>query len=303
MNKDFKISKIPHLNLIVFINKISLPPMSYDYSTIEHDFLHMKDYFNNYKFTYKERRSKLDFLQNITNEPGHDTSSLIASSKEQLVEVKNVYKKTDAEIKELSKSIFEEQEKLQSNTLFLENLSREEEQLRNELARLTILNENILIYDRFTNELDELENEIKNTLLELENTVSSINPDNIESLSNEEKILREERNELASKQRRLTIINTDNFIEDIFYWKRNYLDFLENIFGEITVSVSGDRFTLKIVLKENILELTVKGKQLIEAYLSKNVSTEILEEFERVKEYSFKINDAKPLLSFFTIKC
>ena len=277
--------------------------MAYDFSTIEHDFLHMKDYFSNYKFTYKERRSKLDFLQNITNEPGHDTSSLIASSKEQLVEVKNIYKKTDVEIRELSKSIFEEQEKLQSNMLFLENLSKEEEQLRNEMARLNSLNENILIYDKFNSELDEIEKEIKSTFIELEDTMTAINPENLEALATEEKILREERNDLASKQRRLTIINTDNFIEDIFYWKRNYLDFLEQIFGQITVSISGDKFTFKVTQKENILEFVVKGKQLIESYLSKNLPSEILEEFERMKEYSIKINDARPLLSFFTNKC
>lgn len=277
--------------------------MVYDYSTIEHDFLHMKDYFSNYKFTYKERRSKLDFLQNIVNEPGHDTSSLIASSKEQLVEVKSIFKKTDLEIRELSKNVYEEEEKLKSNKVILENLEREEEMLNEELVNLTALNENILIYDKFNSELDEVENEIKNSFLELQNTVNSIAPEVIESKIEEEKILKEERNDLASKQRRLTIINTDNFIEDIFYWKRNYLDFLEKIFGIITINVSGDKFAFKVSQNETVLEFIVKGKHLIEAYLSKNQPIEILEEFEKIKEYSCTINDAKPLLYFFMMHC
>ena len=62
--------------------------MEDDFSTIDHDFLHIKDYFSNYKFGYKERLSKLDFFQNLNNESTIDTSELILSAKSQLVEVK-----------------------------------------------------------------------------------------------------------------------------------------------------------------------------------------------------------------------
>lgn len=277
--------------------------MAYDLSTIEHDFIHMKDYFSNYKFTYKERRSKLDFLQNITNEPCHDTTVLIASSKEQLVEVKNIYKNTDLEIRELSKSIFIEEESLKENKRILEDLSNEEENLKNELARLTRLNETILIYDKLNGELDEVENEINKVFVDIENTSNAIDPTSVESKKNEEKNLREERNDLAAKQRRLTIINTENYIEDIYFWKRSYLDILEKVFGAITVTATGDKFNLKVVKNESVLEVVVKGKMLSEAYLSKNQCVETLEEFEKIKEYAFMINDAKPMLSFFSAHC
>lgn len=277
--------------------------MAYDLSTIEHDFIHMKDYFSNYKFTYKERRSKLDFLQNITNEPCHDTTVLIASSKEQLVEVKNIYKNTDLEIRELSKSIFIEEESLKENKRILEDLSNEEENLKNELARLTRLNETILIYDKLNGELDEVENEINKVFVDIENTSNAIDPTSVESKKNEEKNLRDERNDLAAKQRRLTIINTENYIEDIYFWKRSYLDILEKVFGAITVTATGDKFNLKVVKNESVLEVVVKGKMLSEAYLSKNQCVETLEEFEKIKEYAFMINDAKPMLSFFSAHC
>lgn len=283
--------------------------MKEDYSTIEHDFLHVKDYFSNYKFTYKERRSKLDFLLNITNEPARDTTSLIASSKEQLVEAKNIYKKLDEEMKELSVETYNEEQSLARNTERLAELNELESSLQREYSHLVDLHEKVLINDRLNEEFDKIEDGINGIFSEIENKRALISASPVESKLEEERQLKETRNDLAAKQRRLTIINTENYIEDIFYWEKQYLEVLEKIFGTITISSSEDRSCLKVTmnnpLKNNpVLEMNIKGKRLLDCFISKNSLTEEqLAEFEKIKEYSLKINEARLLLIYFAINC
>ena len=121
-------------------------PMKEDYSTIEHDFLHVKDYFSNYKFTYKERKSKLDFLLNINNVPVGD--NLISSSKQQLVDVKNLYKEIDHELKNLSLDVRKEETLLEDNKKIHKRLCEEEEQLNEEFKKYSALSEKLELNDR-----------------------------------------------------------------------------------------------------------------------------------------------------------
>lgn len=277
--------------------------MSFDFSTIEHDFLHVKDYFSNYKFTYKERRSKLDFLQNICNEPAHDTTALISSSKQQLVEVKSIFKNTDIEIKDLSEKIHLEKQKFEQKQKLYDELYEEEEELKRTLVKLKQLNEAILQQDKLKEEFNFIENDINKTVLEIESISNCIDPALLESKKTEEMNLREERNDLASKQRRLTIINTDNYMEDIYCWKQSYLEIIEKIFGVVTFVIANDKFTAKIAKNESFIEIVVKGKSVIDAYLSKNHSQEVLEEFEKIKQFALLTNNIKIILFYFSSCC
>lgn len=276
-----------------------------DYSTIEHDFLHVKDYFSNYKFTYKERRSKQDFLLNINSEPAHDTTSLIASSKEQLVEVKNVYRKNDEELKDLSEKIYQEEIDLNKNKERLQELTKLELSLQMEYEHLLNLHEKMLINGKLLEEFDEVESNINNVFVEIDNKKQLIDPSAIEGKLEEEKQLKDVKNELAAKQRRLTIINTENYIEDIFYWEKQYLEVLDKIFGKMTATVSEDRCSLKIAKSDgaSILELNIKGMKLLDCFLSTNIVKLENGEFEALKQYALTINDARPLLIYFAINC
>lgn len=275
-----------------------------DYSTIEHDFLHVKDYFSNYKFTYNERKSKLDFLLNLNNIPVHDTTSLIASSKEQLVEVKNIYKKIDEELKELSANLYNEEQLLEENKSILSKLETTEKTLQHEFEYLSNLYEKVLINDKLNEEFDEIESNINTTLLEIENKKNKINNSSIESKLDEERQLKDLRNELITKHRRLTIINTENYIEDIFYWEKQYLEILEKIFGEINISNTENRSCLKISKNNAILELNIKGKRLLDCFISKNNFNEDQQaEYDQIKENCIEINDARPLLIYFLMNC
>lgn len=273
----------------------------YDYSTIEHDFLHVKDYFSNYKFTYKERRSKLDFLLNISNEPAQDTSCLMASSKEQLVEVKNVYRKIDEEIRELSGLIYTEEDSLKRNREELERLTTLENSLQKEYEYLLDLHEKVLENDKLNEEFDNVEENINQLFNEIESKRSLIDPSILEEKKEEERKLKEVRNELAAKQRRLTIINTENYIEDIFYWQKEYLEILEKIFGVMAVTVSEDRCCLKVSKNDSksVLEANIKGKKLLDCFISSEKDCD----FPEIKEYALQINDLRPLLIYFAINC
>lgn len=274
-------------------------PMDDDYSTIEHDFLHVKDYFSNYKFTYKERRSKLDFLLNISNEPSQDISELIASSKEQLVEVKNVYKNIDEEIKDLSVKIYKEQMTLKKNTDQFKQLEANEELLQERVNHLKNLHEKILVNDKLNEELEQIEQEVNTLFVELETKRALLDAPLTEAKTEEEQSLREIRNDLAAKQKRLTIINTENYMEDIFYWEKQYLGILEKIFGSVNVSVVDDRCNLKVTKNNNVLEINTKGKKLLDCIISRS---EADDEFDKIKEYCLSINDPKLVLMYFASK-
>lgn len=283
---------------------IFVPMPEQDYSTIEHDFLHVKDCFSNYKFTYKERRSRLDFLLNIANEPARDTASLIASSKEQLVEVKDFYRKIDEEIRQLSIEIHREEEKLSQNSERFRELEEMENALQNEYEHLADLHEKVLISDKVNEEFDEIEQGINEMFIEIEKKKAVTGGTLINSKLEEEGQLKEIRDDLAAKQRRLTIINTENYIEDMFYWKKQYLEILEKIFGSVSVSSSDDRSCVKIARKGNVLEVNIKGKRVVDCFISKNsLDEEHQREFEAIKSYSLRINEVRPLLMYFAINC
>lgn len=279
--------------------------MDDDYSTIEHDFLHVKDYFSNYKFTYKERKSKLDFLLNIGNESIQDTTSLITSSKEQLVEVKNVYKQIDKEMKDLSIEVYEEEANLRQATERLEILLEEEKRLEQEHGHLYSIGEKLLINDKLNQEFDAMEHEINNLFVGIDHLKSQVDSSKIESKLAEEKKLRELRNDLAAKQKRLTIVNTDNYIEDIYCWYKQYQEILEIVVGVLDISIEEEKCCVQIKRSTDgndyVVEVILRGKSLIDTSISKNVPEDKYKEFEQLKEYSMKINDARLLLLFLSV--
>lgn len=270
-----------------------------DFSAIEHDFLHVKDYFSNFKFTYKERKSKLDFLSNVNSDISQDTSSLITSSKEQLVEVKNVYKTIDEEIKNLSKSIYEIKEENKLKSDILKSLSDEEAMLIEEYEKLVALNESTLVQGRLNEELEAVEKEISDAFEEMESIKSQIDPSLTLSRKEEEKLLRQERNDLAAKQKRLTLINTENYIEDIYYWNRQYLDILEKVFGSVSVSGTFQKSILKLAKKDVILEITIENQAMTDSFISKHLDQDNASEFEQIKKRCIESNDPSMIIAFF----
>lgn len=274
--------------------------MKEDFSTIEHDYLHVKDCFNNIKFTYKERKGKLDFLQNIYSNTIQDSTPLLDTYKKQLEDVKSVYKLIDDEIKNYSSLIFEEELDLKKNKEILEKLAIEEQKLNKEFDSIKDLSEKMELNDKLNYELDNIEIEIKKIFSENENLGNEINKSSNLLSSKEEEInsLKALKTELAVKQKRLTIINIDNYIEDVYCWFELVNDIFNKIFGKITFYSDYEKYFIKVQKENDFIEVVLKDKKIVDATISKNLSEEKFKEFEKILNYSREINDCRLLLLF-----
>lgn len=269
-----------------------------DFSTIEHDFLQVRDYFNNYKFIYKERKSKLDFFKNINAEAPQDTTDLLNSSKEQLVTVKQIYKDFDEEIKSLSQEIYTRELENENKKQEISELSQEEQELIEKYERLCSIGEKLRVNESLNEEFDKIENEIKDMCQKIEINKEFLNNIDLNSKLQEEQELKNLKQELAAKQKRLTIINTDNYIEDIYSWYEGVDEFFRKLFGNITLQMIDDRCVIKIEYNDGNLEVILKNKRIHEINFNCSVSESLLDRIDEVKAYCSKIGDIRILFAF-----
>lgn len=265
--------------------------MEEDFSTIEHDFIHTKDYFNNCKFNYKERKSKLDFFQNINSASPQDTTFLLEEAKSKLVEVKQHYKDLDQEIRQQSQEIFDYESKIAAKRSALEELNVEEDMLRKNSDSLAALDEKLRINADLNEELDQIEEEIRSFYLRIDEAKNMIGSSPIENKRREESECKVIKQELAAKQKRLTIINTDCYIEDIYYWYDCLCQILKNIFGSIDVKFVENRMVFKMIADQTQLEISLKDNRMIDASLSGPATEELAMNFHGYKGYCIKINN------------
>lgn len=265
--------------------------MNEDFSTIEHDFIHTKDYFNNCKFNYKERRSKLDFFQNINNSTVQDTADLLNEAKSQLVSVKGVYTELDTEIKNLSQELHEYNCKTREQVSFLEELTAEKKEQDLRAERLKELYEKFQESADLNNELDGIESEIKRLYRKIDEYKAISEGSKLSALRQEETDLGALQKELAIKQKRLTIINTDSYIEDIYYWYDTLSNFLESIFGALSLKLVKQGLLIQITVDQAHLEAVVRDNKLAEASLQGQVTEQQQEAFIEAKNFSIQTNN------------
>jgi len=197
-----------------------------DFTTIEHDFLHTKDYFGHLKFSYKERKGKLDFFQNLHLDSINDLSELLSTSKQQLVETKQKYKELNEEIKKQSEELFDLTNKLEEKKIEMREIEKEEKEMEEKCSRYFELDEKIKENENLNEELDEIEKEIKRIYQGMEECERE---GRMKEKKERERELEKEKRELENKQKRMTIVNTESFIEDIYYWYK----LLEKIMGRV----------------------------------------------------------------------
>lgn len=269
---------------------------SEDYSTIEHDSLHMQDCLSQCKFGFKERQSKLIFFQNIHNEPSADISDIISASKSQLKEVKAIYKQLDPEIKRMSIEIFEYETRTKINSMRLAELEKEEKELSEVYQSKLSLIEKQKIENSLNEELNALEIEINHLFSEIDKVNEQISQISINKKIEEEKTLRDNKIELASKQKRLTIVNIENYTEDIFFWYKQLSYLLKSIFGTLNAHMTEDKCIVSVRKNDFFIETTMKSRKLIEVVFNKVNDSEKTVMLENFKEYALKINDARAIL-------
>lgn len=271
--------------------------MEDDFSTIEHDFLHTMDYFSNYKFTYKERKSKLDFFQNIGNASVQDTTGLLESAKAQLVEVKQQYKGLDEEIRALSQAIYDHDVRIAQKTEALAGLSAQERALAEECAGLAALDEKLRINDGLNSELDEVESEIKDYYARIDQGRAIIDSSAVRAKQEEEAALKSIRGDLITKQKRLTVINTDSYTEDIYYWYQQAQCLLQGVFGALDVQMVDGRVVLRITVGKSQISVTLNNRRMETATISGSPSEEMARRFHEHRGYCVEVNNMMLLLA------
>lgn len=268
-----------------------------DFSTIEHDFLHTKDYFSNYKFPYKERKSRLDFYQNIHSVALQDTTPLLESAKAQLVEVKQQYKELDQQIKALSLDIYATDLRLYQKKASLEALDEEEKSLREELEQTRQLDERMQINSNLNEELGMLDTEIKSYYDKINQQRNDLECCDLVAIQAEETELRAQKQELLAKQKRLTVLNTDSYIEDLYLWHQQLQKILEGIFGFISVRVEDNRLIVHVSKNGCHLEMMILDQILIGCTISGEPDAGMLERFNNYKEECIASNNMMLLIA------
>lgn len=265
--------------------------MDDDFSTIEHDFLHTKDYFSNYKFIYKERKSKLDFFQNIHNASVQDTTGLLEAAKQQLVEVKRSYYELDDEIKALGQEIYACDAQLAERNRELAALEAEENTLKTECEGLRALDERLRINDDLNEELDSIEAEIKGCYSKIDQARAALDSSLLRNKQEEEAELRASRQELAARQKRLTIVNTDSYIEDMYCWYEQMEALLRSVLGHVDVQMVDGRCVVRVQRGQAQAEAVLRDRKLLEASLGGLPEEKMVRRFNECKEYCIKSNN------------
>ncbi|WUR04872.1 uncharacterized protein VNE69_11041 [Vairimorpha necatrix] len=262
-----------------------------NYETIEHDMIHIKDYFKNYKFGIQERLSKLYFLNNLNTSKLNDTSDLLKNSKEKLVEIKNKGKECDQFIFDISSKLYNKSQEIKNEKKNLENLKILLKTKNQEFNDLNHKGDLFQIYETHNSKYKKVCNDIENVL----NNIKKFK----EELENKKKFNIEElevyKNKLMSRTRRLSVIQYEKYIEDLYEFYKKMVSKIKGIF-EIKIETRSEenKILVFVVNKE-------KNELKIEIVNGKIESIKGLGD-EKKEEFYKKINDPRHVIYNFIYK-
>jgi predicted HAD superfamily phosphohydrolase len=259
-----------------------------EYETIEHDMIHIKDYFKNYKFGIQERLSKLYFLNNMNTNKINDSTELLKSSKKRLVEIKNKGKECDKSIFELSSKIVDIDKEIENEKLNIKNSEEILYKKNIEYDELSKKGTLVQEYENMNLKYKSVCGEIENVLSRisvLKQDLESKKDYNIEELENH-------RNKLMSRTRRLSVIQYEKYVEDLYDFYTKIKNMVERIF-RIQISTVSDNNKLTIcVTKEdkNELRITIEDGKIDNI---KGLGNELIEKYYR------NVNDPRFVIFYF----
>lgn len=229
-----------------------------EFETIEHDMIHIKDYFRNFKFGMQERLSKLYFLQNLNITKINDSSDLLKKSKEKLVEIKNKGKEYDSIIKETSVKIHNIEQEIENKTKELNELNEKIKQHNSDLdakqAQSLLLNSYIGAKNKYNRVYEEIQKTLSK-ITEIKKNLEFTKEFNIEDLE-------KQRTKLQTRTRRLSVIQYEKYVEDLFDFYSNFNIEVSKIFGVNIISkVLSDTIYIECEKLNKIVKIEVnKGK-------------------------------------------
>ncbi|KAF9762274.1 hypothetical protein NGRA_2126 [Nosema granulosis] len=270
-----------------------------DYEIVEHEMMHVEDYFSNHKIAFTEKMSKLHFLQNLRNTSSKDKIyECVDKSKKQLVEIKKKGVENKNTIENLSKEIFDLETALEEDSKSLENEEAEYKALEEELRTLEGTLNNYEEFAEINRKYEQLCKDVKVKSDQIANVEKDIADIRAIDLEREYLGLKEEKSKLEAKQKRLSVIQYEKFIEDLYFHYETFKNFYQKIFN---MEISSTAFENKIIIKckseEIDVEIVIKDGSLEDVKILKYNRKHKLN-FDEVVSHYKRINDPRYLICF-----
>ena len=271
---------------------------------LEAEFEALTEYFTNVKFAYRERESKLYFYEKLeNNEECALDSKVLEQAKNNLQEVKEVYEKREEKMKVLSGEIFDLQNKLQLSETKKKELKREVDAMKMNKDRLQVIKNNLKNQNSIKEQLEKAKIANAEKIKSINLMQTKLEGNDLQELLHEENKLQEKKKSLTSRVKRMTIVNTENNMEDIYFWQKALLCFNKKLFGEIKHEISSDENTLTISClteSEEIsrVEIKIKKQKLTDIQIYGENIQKYMEEYLKIKEKCLFLNDPKLILLF-----
>ncbi|KAH9411842.1 hypothetical protein HK407_03g05940 [Ordospora pajunii] len=269
------------------------------YETADHDYMHAKDYFNNYKFGYIERTTKMLLLQSLKVEDreAQDLLTILSSSKAQLKSVKSVGSDASKLIAELSEATHEMELRLRECEKALHEEQQREMDLAEEYSRIEALDENLKSYDELVIQFDKKCQDIQQHVDKIDLLKKKLAL--LETTDAEEDLrgMRAKKENLSARQRRLSLIAMENYMEESYAWYSRAVEFVKNMFGIqiVTVEQENNEMYMRFKALASDVGIFVKDGAVVDCKLY-NANNEILENmFKSISKVAVLINEPRML--------
>lgn len=270
------------------------------FETIEHDILHIKDYFHNYKFSYIERATKQYFYEKLRekNFAEEKVGDILNKSKAQLVEVKNVVKEAGEVIKEYSARIFRIENEIKANEEVLDRETKRLAQLEDEVRDLEEKSKDMLRQVALEREMREVGDELQSLIKEVEVKKQTIASMETHHLRDEISSLKARKEKLQARERRMSRMMMESNVNDLYFWYTKGRELLEKMLEcrVVGYEVQGGKMLMRFCIRGLDVEVVISEGVFVDARVLECVKPA---NFDRIKEYAIKIDDVKFFLFAF----
>jgi hypothetical protein len=275
--------------------------MGNKYQTADHDFMHAKDYFNNYKFGYIERTTKTHMLQSLRPEERQqeDLLGILNESKKQLKQVKSVSHEVSKSIAELSELIYNTRRALEAGAEEYSNECRREDSLKAEYSKVVSTDENLRMYKELDQAFARGCSRIQGDVEKIDVLKKEIAMLGTQEAEEELRVLRTKREKLSGRQKRLSLITMENHLEDIHAWYTKATRLVQNIFRIriMTIEQENNEMYLRFKLPLCEVGIFVRNGQMVDAKLYGSGDETLHLYFKTLRDFAVLTNNPRILLA------
>lgn len=270
------------------------------FETIEHDILHIKDYFHNYKFSYIERATKQYFYEKLRekNFSEEKVGDILNKSKAQLIEVKSVVREAGEVIRDYSARIFRIENEIKANEEVLASESKRLTQLEDEVHDLEEKSKDMLRQVALEREMKEVGDELQGLIKDVEVKKQAIANIETPHLREEINSLKTRKEKLLARERRMSKMMMESNVNDLYFWYNKGRELLEKMLGcrVCGYEIQGGKMLMRFCIRGLDVEVVISEGVFVDARVLGGVKSP---NFDSIKEYAIRIDDVKFFLFAF----